>query len=242
MATLLTDPGFKFPLGQTSSFLNPSPYANFSLGVSQTSTPAPASTPDYGPLKTGGAVLSIFGAINSAVGSYYAAESQKYQLKSQAQNLKFQSEMAMINAAGAELQAQHIMEAGSRQAGVVGLKAGQVKSAAKASMAARGIQLGVGSAQEVIATTDLIKEQDMLTINANTVRAANAARAQSVNYVNQSLLAGTSAQNLQATAGNVSPGFAAFNSLLGGATTLANSWYRDRKFMDMYEALKASGK
>jgi len=236
MATLLTDPGFQFSLSpSTSSFMTPSAYSGMTKSAS-------SSLPDTGALKTGGAIMSIFGAINSAVGSYYAAESQKYQLKSQANNLQFQSEMAMINAAGAELQAQQIMEAGSQRAGTVGLKAGQVKSAAKASMAARGIQLGVGSAQEVIATTDLIKEQDMLTINANTVRAANAARTQSVNYMNQSLMAGTSAENLQTTAGNVSPGFSAFNSLLGGATSLANSWYRDRKFMDMYEALKASGK
>lgn len=199
-----------------------------------------ASTPDVGALKMGGAITSIFGSINAAVGSYYAAESAKYQLKSQAQNLKFQSEMAMINAAASEYQAERIMEAGMQQAAVVGLKAGQTKSAAKASMAARGLQLGEGSAKEVIATTDLMKERDMLTINANTVRAANAARTQSVNYLNQSLMAGTSAQNMQTTAGAVSSFLPAYTSLMGGATTLANSWYRDRQFADMYEALKAA--
>lgn len=180
-------------------------------------------------MKNIGPIMGIAGSINGAIGSYYAAKSQENQLKAQAANLEFQSQMAKINAKGAENTAQGIMFQGERQGAMIGLRAGQTKSAAKASMAARGIQLGVGNAAEVIETTDLMKEVDMITVNANTVRAAEAARTQAVGFENQSLLAGTTASNLMASANTISPFGSAMTSLMGSATTLSNAWYQDRK-------------
>jgi inorganic triphosphatase YgiF len=121
------------------------------------------------------------------------------------------------------------MFAGERQGANIGLRAGQVKAKARSSMAARGIQLGEGNAAEVIASTDLMKEVDMLTVNANTVRAAEAARTQSVNYSNAALLEGVSASNLMTSADSISPFMGAYSSMLGSATSLANAWYQDRK-------------
>jgi len=176
-----------------------------------------------------GPILGISGAINGAIGSYYALKSQENQLKSQAMNLEFKSAMDKINAQVMETQAQGIMFQGERQGAMVGLRAGQVKAKARSSMAGRGIQLGEGNAAEVIASTDLMKEVDMLTVNANTVRAAEAARTQAVNFSNQSLLEGVSAGNLMASANSISPFMGAYSSLLGSATTLTNAWYQDRK-------------
>lgn len=180
-----------------------------------------------------GPILGIAGAVNSAIGTYYSAKAQQYQLESQSETLKFQSEMSKINQRGAEFSAQTIMQAGERQAGAVSMKYGQTKGAAKARMAAAGGVIGEGSSREIIATTDLMKEIDMLTINANTVRAAEAARTQAVNYGNQSLLQGVSAANLASSADSISPFGAAGTSLLGSATPLMNSWYQDRKIAAM---------
>lgn len=180
-----------------------------------------------------GPILSISGAVNSAIGAYYSAKTAQYQLESQSETLKFQSEMSKINQRAAEFQAQTIMQAGERQAGAVGLKYGQMKGAAKTRMAAAGGVIGEGSNREIIASSDLMKEIDMLTINANTVRAAEAARTQSVNYGNQALLQGVSAGNLASSASSISPLGGAATTLLGGATTLMNAWYQDRKVAAM---------
>lgn len=180
-----------------------------------------------------GPLMAIFGAVNSAVGSFYAAKTAQYQAKSQALNMQFQSDMAKSNARQAEYQAQQILFAGERQVGQYTMRAGQAKASAQASLAARGIQAGVGSAKEVIASMDIMKETDALTINANTVRAAEAARTQKQNYLTQASMAGVSAENMLASAQTISPGMAGFTSLLGSASSIGQNWASDRRLAAM---------
>ena len=176
-----------------------------------------------------GQILSIGGAINGAIGGFFQAQSQANQLKSQAMTLDFQSKMADINSRMAEFGAENIMQAGERQAGAFSLRSGQAKGSARASMAARGVQLGEGSAAELIATHDTMKEIDMLTINANTVKAAEASRTQSVNYSNQASLLGVSSYNAYASANSISPFTAGITSLMGSAASIGNSWFLDKR-------------
>ena len=171
---------------------------------------APAS--DFAKLSP---MFSVAGALTSAYSSFAAARSQQ-------RNLEFQSQMSAINAQMAEKQAQTIMLSAEKQIGQVTLRAGKSKSASRASMAARGIQLGVGNAAETEVAIDLAKETDAIVINSNAVRAANAARTQAVNYGNQSLLEGV-------TAGTISPMSAGISSLMTTATTLGSQWYQDNK-------------
>lgn len=184
-------------------------------------TPSDATMASFAKM---GPMLSVFGAINSAIGTFYQAKTQQYQLESQALSLDFQKSMANINARQAETTAQNIMRAGEQQAATVTMKYGAQKASQVASMAARGIQAGVGSAAETIATTDIMKETDALTINANTVRSAEAARMQKVNYENQGLLAGVSAENARTSAGSISPWMAAGSSMLSSAGNVAMGW------------------
>lgn len=160
-------------------------------------------------------IMGIIGAISQGLGAYQSAKSTKM-------NLEFQRDMAVINARMAENTAQSIMEQGKQAIGQVGMKARKVKGAQKVSQASRGLAMGEGSTAEEIATTDLMKETDMITINANTVRAAMAARTQSVNATNESLLKGT-------TADSISPFSAASTSFMNSATSVASSWYRNNK-------------
>lgn len=158
-----------------------------------------------------GPIMGIFGAIQGGFGAYYSAKSQKSQLE-------FQADMAAINARMAEMSAQSILQAGQKEAGAVSMRAGKVLGAQRASQAARGIQAGVGSAAEEIATTQLMKETDMLTINANATRQAWAARMQATNLANESLLKGT-------TADSISPFASAATSLIGSGSQVASQWY-----------------
>jgi hypothetical protein len=176
-----------------------------------------------------GSIFAIGGAVTGAIGSYYAAQNQKAQLDSQASSMRFQSEISQLNAAQAEFTAQQILRAGQQKQGQIGLRAGKIKSSQRASMAARGIDLGVGSAVETIATTDLMKEIDMLTVNADTVRSSEAARLQRQNYLTASAMQDVSASNLAASGDSISPFMAAGSSILGSAGSVANAWYQDRK-------------
>ena len=183
----------------------------------------------------GGPLLMAMGAVQTAVGAYYQSQTAKYQLQSQQLGFEFNQKMADINARQMENQAQWYMLQGERQIGTLTMRAGKIRGSQRASQAARGIVAGVGSAAEEIATTDLMKETDAITINVNATRAANAARTQKVNFENSSLLAGVSANNSGSMASAVNPGYNAAASLLQGAGSVATSWYRSSKF-DKYLA------
>lgn len=157
----------------------------------------------------------IGGMFSSAIGSYFSAESQK-------SSLKFQADMAEINARLSETSAQQELLKGERQVGALTLRAGQVKGAQRAAMAANGIDLGVGNAAEVLASTEILKEVDKNTASANAVQNAWGFRLQGTNYENDALIK-------RATASAVSPVASAASSLLGSAGSVAKSWYQFSK-------------
>ena len=175
-------------------------------------------------MKTAGALTSILGGVNSAIGSYFAAKSAQYQERSQASSYAFQADMASLNASRAEITAQSIQEAGKNQVASYTMQAGAQKASATASMAARGIALGVGSAATVAASMDVQKDLNVLAINSNTTRRAWAARMQGTDYANQALMARTNAANALDSANSITPVFGAANTLLGSAAHLAGQW------------------
>jgi hypothetical protein len=158
---------------------------------------------------------SLAGMANGAIGSYYSAQSK-------ASSLSFAADMANLNSQMAEKQAQHALYQGNRQSGQLSMKYGQTKSSQRAAMAANGVDLGTGSASEVLASTDISKEIDMNAINENAVRSAWGFRTQSVNYNNEALIG-------RATAGSISPFGYGMTSMLGGAGNVATAWYRYAK-------------
>ncbi len=175
-------------------------------------------------MKNIGLVTAVLGGINSAFGSYYAAKTAQYQEKSQASSFAFQSDMASINASRAEMTAESIQEAGKSQVASYTMQAGEQKAQATASMASRGISLGVGSAATVSASMDIQKDLNVLAINSNTTRQAWAAREQGTNYSNQALLDRASSVNANRSAGSISPVASTVNSLLGSATQISSQW------------------
>ena len=88
-----------------------------------------------------GIVSSGFGAVSGAIGSYYASSAEKYRTKSLALALEHKKDMALFNMRMAESQAQHLNRAYNKQFQIATLKAGARKSTARATFAARGIQM-----------------------------------------------------------------------------------------------------
>ncbi len=186
-----------------------------------------------------GNMMSVAGAIQGMVGSYYAAKTQQYQFDSQRLSFEYGQDVAELNARMMERQAQSIMLAGERQVGALTMRAGKIKSATKASQAARGVTLGYGSTAEEIATQDIMKETDALTININTTRAAWEARMRAAGFEGQAGLLGVSAANAGMMSDQISPFGAGLTSLVTGASSIASSWARDNKMLALAAQMRA---
>jgi hypothetical protein len=155
-------------------------------------------------LQVGGAAIQVIGAISSALSTRLA--------------LKGAAAVAEINAGVAERAAQQEMSNGQEQVAAATERAGQVKSSQRAAMAANGIDLGVGSAAEVLTTTDMVKEHDMQVIQSNAVRAAWGHRMTATSLTNQAVTS-------RASADSISPLVAGTSTLLSSAGQIAGSWY-----------------
>lgn len=170
--------------------------------------------------------LQAFGATSNAIGGYFQAGASKANLNSQAA-------MADSNARLAELGAQSALSQGAQQSASLTLKAGQLKSRQRASLAANGVDLGVGSAAEIQASTELMKEVDKNQLELNALRNAWGYRAQGVNYQNEALAK-------RAQAASTSPAMALAGGLLSGATSVASSWYMFSKDGALAQAAPAA--
>jgi len=169
-------------------------------------------------------ITGVLQGINSAIGTFYAAKAAQYEQRSQASSFAFQSNMASINASRAETMAESIQEAGKSQVAAYTMQAGQQKAGATASMAARGIALGVGSARDVAASMDVEKDLNVLAINSNTTRQAWEAREKGADYQNEATLDRMGVVNALSSAKSISPAGSAVNTLLGSATQISQRW------------------
>lgn len=154
------------------------------------------------------------GLASSTVGAYYAAQSQKDAL-----NLR-----ADLN----ERTAQQVLQAGQREEQRSRLATARLKGSQRAGMAANGVDLGVGTAADILTSTDLLGEVDAQTIRSNAVRNAWGYRSE--------------ATMQRASADSVSPGMSALTTLIGGSGQVAEGWYRLNKSGAMGQpAAKAGG-
>ena len=170
-----------------------------------------------------GVISQGFGAVQGAIGSYYAASSEKYRTKSLALSLEHKKDMALFNMRMKESQAQHLNRAYNKQFQIATLKAGARKSTARASFAARGIQMGVGSTKDAFVSDEIMKELDKVTMNSNKVRAVSNKRLEAVGLGIQASQYGLSADNMFATASSINPWMNMSSSLLTSGSSLVSS-------------------
>ena len=164
--------------------------------------------------------LGVSSLLTGLVGRGSKANTERYLARSKALNFEHQRDMAQLNKRMLENQAQHIGRAYNKQIAIRTMKAGQAISRSKASFAARGIQMGVGSTANVFASAELMKEIDRLTMNTNKVRAMNTKRGQAVNMGIRGDMYGMSADNLFTTASSISPIMDMSSTFLTGASSI----------------------
>lgn len=156
--------------------------------------------------------LQGMGAASSALGAYFGAQSNKLTLEGQA-------DIADINARMLESSAQSTLLTGQREEQKSRIATANLKGKQRAALAANGVDLGVGSAENVLTTTDYMGEVDANTIATNAVMSAWGYRTQAVNETNK-------ARSSRAASSAISPESAMFTSLIGSAGQVAPSWYQ----------------
>ncbi len=126
-----------------------------------------------------------------------------------------QANIARLNAQMMEWQAQGRLRSNEKDQVRLTMQAGQVKGSQRAALAANGIAVGEGSAAELQATTDIIKEIDSNQLTENAHRDAWGMRMQGANYEGQALMAEANKQNRWTNFGV---------TLLQGASQIANNY------------------
>ena len=175
------------------------------------------------PLGQAGVISQIGGIATGIMGAYFASETEKYKTKSMALQYQHKKDMALFNMRMKESQAQHINRVHNQQYRTKTLGFGKAKGTSRALMAARGIQMGVGSTKDAFVSDEIMKELDKITMNSNKVRAVENKRLEAVGLGIQADMHGLSASNMFATASSISPWMNMSSSLLTGTSNLISS-------------------
>ena len=126
-----------------------------------------------------------------------------------------QANIARLNAQIMERQAQGTLRAAEKAIVSKTMQAGQFKSSQRARLAANGISVGVGSAAEMQASTDIIKEIDTNQIKSNAVADAWGSRMKATQFQGEALMKEASKKSVGLTFGS---------TLLAGASQVANNY------------------
>jgi hypothetical protein len=150
-----------------------------------------------------------------ASSAYSGARAQKNALNSQAGVYDSNAQVALWQQEQA-IQDGIVAENQSRE------KTAQLKSTQRASLAANGVDLGEGSANDILAGTDLIGGQDAAQIRLNAMR-------QAWGYENSAIASKNQAAGARAAANQINPTMAVATSLLNSATGVSREQYARRK-------------
>lgn len=155
-------------------------------------------------LQLAGMAVSAYGAYQQSVATKNAYE--------------YQAKVAQNNAQIARWQAEDAVTRGQKEEANHRLKLAQMAGSQRASMAARGLDLGTGSALDILTGTEFMGEMDALTIRDNAGREAWA-------YSNKGNEYEANAELMRYRADSESPWMAAGASLLTQGGAVAEKWY-----------------
>jgi hypothetical protein len=151
------------------------------------------------------------GAGMQAYGAYSNSKATKQAYEQQAQ-------VNRNNAQIAGWQAEDALRRGVRSASTARMRTNQLKGNQRASLAAKGVDLGEGSALQLLSDTDYFGDVDATTITDNAAREAWAIRQQAANFNSEASL-------LKSRADSENPLMAGGMSLLTSAGKVASNWY-----------------
>jgi hypothetical protein len=149
-------------------------------------------------------------ALGATVGGTVMSAASAYQQGQAAE------QTAKNNAQMAEYAAQDAQRRGEEEALAVQRKGAALKSSQRVGLAARGLDLGYGTAADLQDQTDFFTASDVATTRTNAAREAWNMRARGQGMLAQGRADALNAQNQ------------AVGSLLGGAGAVSDRWYRYR--------------
>lgn len=159
--------------------------------------------------------LAAVGTAMQAYGAYSTSVANK-------SAYNYQAGVSRNNAMIAEWNAQDAARRGEQDLIEQQRRAAALMGNQRATFAGRGIDLSEGSALNILSDTDYLSKQDELTIKDNTAKKVWQAKVQAYNE-------GTNAELLQMRSDSENPLFSGAASLLTGAGTVADRWYRYKK-------------
>ncbi|MDR0250183.1 MAG: hypothetical protein LBI35_02565 [Burkholderiales bacterium] len=162
-------------------------------------------------------VTNIANVHSARSGAQYQAESAALSAQIQQNNWLAQANIAEHNARMMDFAKQTVYAQGQHEAARLGLQVGKVKGRQRAALGASGVDLGVGSAGEVQASTEVMRQIDVNTIETNAMLKAFGFENQVTHYRNQAAMA-------RVTAEGYDPRLARRLSLLESAPSVARSW------------------
>ncbi len=163
-----------------------------------------------------GVEMSLGLAVGQALSSVYSAWASS---KTQAAVQKAQSKIAANNAESMQMGVEMSRRQGEAIIGKLTRRAGQTKATQRTRAAANGIGLGTGNIAEIMATTDLLKEEDMKTAELNAIAQSWGYAAKGASLTGRSNALGIlGSANSDVALGN------AFAAGLEGAGRVASYW------------------
>lgn len=151
------------------------------------------------------------GAAAATIGAYNRSKADKYAYE-------YQAKVAANNAQVETWKAQDAITRGQSDVARSQLATRQLKGAQRAAMAARGIDLGEGSALNILTDTDVMGQADANTLADNAAKEAWAHRVAATG-------AASNASMLSTRASNESPFLSAAGTALTSAGSVAANWY-----------------
>jgi hypothetical protein len=159
--------------------------------------------------------MMAVGGVTSAIGAAGQADITRA-------NYQYNAAVGRMNAKLAELRGEEAVELGRMSEQQVARGAKRVKGSQVAAIASSGVALGSDTALDILAGTDVLAAQDIMTVRENTRKAVFAEELAAIE-------ARTGAAFAEAGAAGVSPELAAGTSLINTTGQVAERWYLQSK-------------
>ena len=161
----------------------------------------------------------MLGMMLQGLGAIAQAQGQRHAAAAKANEYRYQAQVDDNNRKVALWKAQDAQDRGAKDEAALRVKVAQLKGRQKSALAASGVEIGDGSALDILGDTAALGELDALTIRSNAEREAYE---QKVNASN--LAANASMKRMGADNALIAGRIGATTSLLSGAGSIASKW------------------
>lgn len=168
---------------------------------------------------TWAAIIGGIGIGATALGAMTQAAGHEFQGEAQSNQFKYQGQVARINQDIAKQNADYARKIGEVEAQQGGLRARYNIGQTRAAKAAGNLDIGFGSAADVIASMKTVARHDQAIVRSNAARRAYSHEVEAFTESAKGKLYDASAVNAK-TAGHIG----ATGSILGGISSVSSKW------------------